>query len=105
MASLIHYSRAPGRLAAAVSLGTSRETLELVRCLAASGFTLSTIRCTPRGGHSITNEQLDARTPPERPPPTVVQLEGYARPVRPSSVVSDTVMSLIKRHSIAGSYA
>lgn len=92
-----------------------------MRCLAASGFKVSAIRCTSRGGYSITIEQLEARTRPERPSATVVQLEGYARPVRPpgtveqiearvlperpSSVVSDTIMSLIKRHSIAGSYA
>lgn len=105
MAYLIHYCRTPGRLAAAMSLGTARETLELVRCLAASGFTVRAIRGTSKGGYTITIEQLEARTRPEqRLPATVEQLGAHVLADRPSSVVSDTIMSLIKRHSIAGSY-
>ena len=120
MAYLIHYCRAPGRLTATMSLGTARETLELVRCLAAGGFTVSGIRCTSRAGRPITLEQLEARTRPERPPLTaeqleahtrperppraVEQLEDHTRPVRPPSAVSDMIVSLIKRHSVAGGY-
>jgi hypothetical protein len=40
-----------------------------------------------------------------RPPGTVAQLEAPLLPERPPGVVSDTIMSLIKRHSIVGSFA
>ena len=103
MAYLIHYGRASGRLTAAMCSGSARETVELVRFLAACGFTVSTIWCTSGAGRSMTVEELAARARPRQRPALAILPTPCVRPEdQPASIEQLEVRAWPERPPMAG---